>query len=213
MLKHKHDQTKLVFLPVAVVLVTAAMAAHGQLIGWEAWLFRLVNNLPDAQRLFWLIVTGSGSVFCLLMTCLGLLLFRYYRLALRLFGVGAMTLVLSELLKFVVDRPRPVELLSDVHVRQTMIGNGYPSSHTALATAMCIVLIVRLAPTYRYIGYGVVVLVALSRLYLGVHAPLDVVGGAGLGAFVALVILALHGKLRTVTKITGLRLAKQKGKA
>jgi undecaprenyl-diphosphatase len=67
--------------------------------------------------------------------------------------------------------------------------HSFPSGHTATsfagATALSLVY-PRGAPAFYVLAAGV----AYSRLYLGVHFPLDVVGGAVIGAATALLLLA-----------------------
>lgn len=217
--KHTKNKTPPVFahLPlivgVVVLVATVFSVAPGLMLGWELVVFRFINNLSDSQRLIWLAITGFGSVFCLFALTLLLIARRYYRLAVRLFGLGVFTLVASELIKIVVARPRPALLIDHVHVRQMMIGNGYPSSHTALATIMAITL-VRVLPTRsRWVASVWIGLVAISRIYLGVHAPADVIGGVAVGTVIISVSDLTTDKIKRVTKITGLKLAKQKSKA
>ena len=60
-------------------------------------------------------------------------------------------------------------------------GTSFPSSHTAVTLAVVIALVPFLARPFAAAGIGYAVLVGWSRVYLGVHYPLDVLAGAGLG--------------------------------
>ncbi len=103
-------------------------------------------------------------------------------------GIGSLTI---EMIKRLVGRDRP-EVLEPILVE---VGYSFPSGHTANATiayGVLAVLIGRIglpAPV-RLVAWlllgGIVVAVGLSRVWLGVHYPSDVVGGWLLGgAFVA----------------------------
>ncbi len=90
-------------------------------------------------------------------------------------------------LKVLVGENRPSEpdpLVSIPH------SHSFPSGHTATAVAAAVVLSVlapRAVPLFVLLAAGV----AYSRLYVGAHFPLDVVGGAVLGAAIALLLLAV----------------------
>jgi undecaprenyl-diphosphatase len=57
---------------------------------------------------------------------------------------------------------------------------SFPSGHAASAVAAAVTL-ARLWPNGRLVLWLLAVLVAVSRIYVGVHYPLDVLGGAVLG--------------------------------
>ena len=67
--------------------------------------------------------------------------------------------------------------------------HSFPSGHTATsfaAATMLTALVPKAAPAWWLLAAAI----AYSRLYVGVHFPLDVVGGAGIGAATALLLLA-----------------------
>src|SRR6266700_369630 len=88
---------------------------------------------------------------------------------------------------------RPATLLDDVHLRNAPAhGLGFVSGHVAVISALVVIAWPYLSRRWRTITVLVAVLVALARVHVGAHLPLDVVGGAGLGIAVAgLVRLAL----------------------
>ncbi len=88
---------------------------------------------------------------------------------------------LSLLGKEVVERDRPAGLVDDLVVRDDVSGFGYPSSHAAVAFAVAAALVPALPRRWRPLVWALAAMVGLARLYVGVHWPADVVGGAVLG--------------------------------
>jgi undecaprenyl-diphosphatase len=64
-------------------------------------------------------------------------------------------------------------------------GHGYVSGHAAVAAAMAAVAATYLDRRGKIVVVGLAALVALGRVYVGVHLPLDVIGGAAMGWAIA----------------------------
>jgi undecaprenyl-diphosphatase len=134
----------------------------------------------------WLTRLGSHGLVWL---ALGLLVSVVYRRA------GPFVLVLlavlaadglASLVKAAVGENRPDEPDPLVTIPHS---HSFPSGHTATATAAAVVLsytVPKLAPVFAVLAAAI----AYSRLYVGVHFPLDVAGGAVVGAATALLLLA-----------------------
>ncbi len=97
-------------------------------------------------------------------------------------GIVAGTFALNTAVKQIVRRPRP-QLPGLPALTSTPTKLSFPSAHTSTSVAGAI--------SYARLGVPAIPLfvlangLALSRLYLGVHYPSDVVAGALLGAMVA----------------------------
>jgi membrane-associated phospholipid phosphatase len=92
---------------------------------------------------------------------------------------------LVQLIKNLVDRPRPEEIL--VHADF----GSFPSGHTANAATIAMVLALIFQRWWvSALGVVWVVSMLLSRNYLGAHWLTDTLGGLVLGAGVALIIWA-----------------------
>jgi|GEM_PF-840290 len=116
----------------------------------------------------------------------GLLLFRRIREAFFIVILPATAGLANELIKALVDRPRPSSTIG-------MGANSFPSGHTIYAMAIC-GCIFFLAPrvlkwpvTVRVIQILMVLFIALmgiSRIFLEAHWPSDVLGGLILGGLI-----------------------------
>ena len=107
----------------------------------------------------------------------------------------AATSLAVDLLKQAFDRVRPPIADSDLGSLVPIPGNpSFPSGHSATAFAAATVIAL-ISPKLRWWALGLAAAVAVSRVYLRVHYPLDVIAGAvvgaGLGALVALVVMRL----------------------
>jgi undecaprenyl-diphosphatase len=95
----------------------------------------------------------------------------------RALGATAAAYLLSQTIKLVVRRGRPV-LEELPPLAPTLSGRSYPSAHaaTSFAAASALREALPAAPLY-----AAAILMSLSRPYLGVHYPSDSVAGAALG--------------------------------
>ena len=132
----------------------------------------------------------GGGWFAIFVVPLGLtavlLILRRPLDALYFILATAISAGLVQLLKFLVGRDRPTDIL--VHVDP----GSFPSGHTANAATLAVALGLILARTWVWVaGIVYVVLMALSRTYLGAHWVSDTIGGAVLGAGVAVLLWTL----------------------
>ena len=170
----------------------------------EHTIFSSINDLPDSLRTAAIVATTAlGSVWAFVGVSIVVTVLKAYRLAWWLALSVFITYLLSAATKVLVDRPRPPSLINDTVIRATESTNGFPSGHTALATILSLTLFFYLPKGWRWtIVVFWIGITAFTRLYLGVHSPLDIVGGAALGAGVFAALRLLPKKIQIVLRLT-----------
>jgi undecaprenyl-diphosphatase len=155
-----------------------------------------------SQPFDWLFValSAAGQVSLLWIVLAPILAFLARRPPLFTTLVTAATVwtadLLATLLKALVDRQRPYEVIpeADPLLRWDVAGS-FPSGHAATSVAGAVVLAYLLGRWGLWLGL-LAAAVAFSRVYVGVHYPLDVLAGAALGAGVGLLAIAVVRRLR-----------------
>jgi membrane-associated phospholipid phosphatase len=178
----------------ALLLKTAALS-------WDASLFRILNQVPAAAAS---VLTPLSRLFLPAGIIVVVVLILVYvvarnRSVLPVAAAAAaagLAWALAHVAKAIADRPRPYEVMADAVLRQQPAhGTSFPSSHTAVTLAVAIALVPFVARPVAAAGIGYAVLTGWSRVYLGVHYPLDILGGAGIGMTTGGVILLALGML------------------
>ena len=157
--------------PLALDLPIATWVADR---GGEGFVFRVLTHL------------GATITVCVLGIAVGLFMFVRTRSPWPMvFVVGTIAgeIVLNNAVKGVVDRPRPT--LSQI---VTPVGSSFPSGHSAAAAAAYAAIVIVLASgrspwVQRGMAIGAVTIamvVAWSRVFLGVHWYSDVIARNGL---------------------------------
>lgn len=89
------------------------------------------------------------------------------------------------LLKNLVRRARPFDTIAGLTSLRTPHDFSFPSGHTGSSVAAAVTLFLGLPKKYGIPALVLAVLISLSRLYIGVHYPTDVLGGAVTGIGIA----------------------------
>ncbi len=109
----------------------------------------------------------------------------------------ALALALTAVIKFVVERPRPDEVLAGVRIVPVPSlfaepDSAFPSGHVARIAVLAAILVLIL-PDWKFaLPLAVFILLeALSRIYVGAHWPTDTISGAALGIGIGIAIWRL----------------------
>lgn len=130
------------------------------------WISRLGNG-PLWYGLIMLLpwVGGSNGTAC----------------AIRMFVMGAGNLVVYKALKRCFARARPYVNCPDIHAGTRSLDEySFPSGHTLHAIAFSVVLCAYY-PAMAWVLWPFTVLLAVSRVVLGLHYPSDVLAGIVIG--------------------------------
>ncbi|MEO5949493.1 MAG: phosphatase PAP2 family protein [Candidatus Saccharimonas sp.] len=204
-LKHwlKVDNLSLVLLfivfwvPVIVFLKLAGEVIEKEPIAFDTviinWLHAHANPFLDS---FFLVFTNIGGVIGIVTITILLVTYLLYKKQRRnslllVAGVGGAA-VANLILKALFQRDRPS--LFDPSVVETSF--SFPSGHAMASSALilCVILIfwhTKWRWLVTLIGAIVVLAISVSRLYLGVHYPTDIIAGwCASTAWVAIVFFA-----------------------
>jgi undecaprenyl-diphosphatase len=129
--------------------------------------------------------------------------FKQKKTVLPTLGSLVLSFVLSEAITHRMFKPhfarqRPEFSLQKVQLRShSHSGYSFPSTHASNSFALATVLALiysQLAPVFLFFAF----LIAYSRVYVGVHFPSDVIGGALLGIAIGWIISFVMTKLRSL---------------
>jgi len=157
--------------------VPTSILDHG--IGWILWLQQAHPALDVPMSAITLL--GEATTFALLILLLYWSLDR--RLAVRLVLLLVITLAVNGWAKLILSEPRPFEYDPRVLALDSATGGGLPSGHTQNAVVIWGYLALWVRRRWSTaLAVFCLLAVPLSRLYLGMHFPTDLLGGYLLGA-------------------------------
>jgi len=100
--------------------------------------------------------------------------------------------------KAIIRAPRPFQVLSEIKGKRLSTATGYsfPSGHTTVSSSMYSSIAISFKKRALSIICAIaIVMVAISRMYLGVHWPLDVFGGLVIGITLSLLLYPIFYKI------------------
>jgi len=107
---------------------------------------------------------------------------------------------LNSVMKDLISHPRPYNIDESVKIGHTG-GPGIPSGHAQQSLVLWAYLAVWVRkPLFTFFAVVMILSIALSRLYLGVHFPTDILGGWILGALLLAASWPAFSKLERVVE-------------
>ena len=182
-----------------------------ELVKLDKEVFLFLNNLGSSEwDGFWMFLTNKWSAIPLYLFLL-ILSFKQYGAKKMIFLIISVVLLitvtdqLSNFFKYGVQRLRPCydpEISEVVRLVKSYCGGrfSYFSAHAANTSALAVFFAILFSSSYKYVGIFLIVwatLVSYSRIYIGVHFPLDIITGMTVGGlfgwlFAKLYIFAIH---------------------
>lgn len=165
-----------------IVAIGAHAARSGPSGAVEARVFGALNGLDGRAFVPVWTVMQLGSLGGALTASAAVAVSGRPRLGRRMAVVSTLTWAASKVVKPFVGRGRPAVEIDSVRVLgHEQRGLGYPSGHAAVAAALAALVSPQLPRRVRWAPWLTVLGIGTSRLYVGAHLPLDVVGGVALG--------------------------------
>ena len=160
---------------------------------WDEAVFRMLNAAGTNPALDVVMSAFTDLALPYVLVLLAIPLWWKGRrdLAFDVVGLLLVVIVVTEVLKYAFDRARPCDVLSSVH---TLVPNAcalegdpaFPSGHASRIFAVAAFLSVYFRWPVKVSGFALAVAAGISRVYLGVHWPSDVIAGAAVGIALAL---------------------------
>ena len=166
-----------------------------QISYWDSRLLLYVNPgfLNPSLNIFLGLFTHLGGTLAIVFFGIILYLMGYRREGVLVIASVIIGTVFTAPIKIIVNRPRPYFTLNKVVPLETETGSSFPSGHSMRAFTLASVL--SSSRTLEIILYLYAFIIAFSRIYIGVHYPLDVIVGGIIGWITGKITLKLENKI------------------
>ncbi len=154
-------------------------------VNYDAQIFSAIKSVQNpVLGVIMLLITNIATLYIGVPIVLALIYFSKKRKLLADLFVGLLiAIALTMLLKMLIARPRPEDIMN-VGFWASAAFSSFPSDHASTAFVMFGIIGHHLKKWKLWL-YLLAALIAISRVYLGVHFPTDVLAGAFLGILVS----------------------------
>ena len=141
---------------------------------------------------------GNGGAVWIALTACFLIQKKYQKTGIAMaLSLILVALITNVLLKNLVMRPRPYTMIPELHALVTAADWSFPSGHSTSSIAAAFVMFRELPRNIGVPALVLAVIICLSRLYVGVHYPTDVLCGAAIGLLSAVCAMHLAERRKT----------------
>ncbi|MGD9937017.1 MAG: phosphatase PAP2 family protein [Methanoregulaceae archaeon] len=171
-------------------------------MSWELEIVRQFQSVPALALSIMALFSFIGSPAFYLAFVAILAWWRERRFAFEIGALIVVGVVVNDLAKLLVHAPRPYWVTAGIIPYDAQASFGFPSAHAELAAAIWGLVALRVGRPLVTVGCALLVLlIGLSRLVLGVHYPIDVIGGYLIGlALLAGFVLAWPKAVQTARR-------------
>ena len=179
-----------------------------QIIEWDKELYLFLNNLGSPSwDPFWMLITYKWSWIPFYAFLLYLIFRKFGTRGTLITAVVIALLItasdqLANVFKHGFERPRPCRQEGVMEYARFIAERcgrfGYFSAHAASSTGLAVFVGLLLKKNYPKLPYLMLIwaaVVSYSRIYVGVHYPLDVITGMLIGALLGYLFYSLHSFL------------------
>jgi len=185
----KNKKGILIFCGIVLLLILS--------LYFDDYIFQIISYFKSGfldEFFMSLTLASSGIIILFFLTILLLWNKRKQKWILPLWFTLLISTIVSFVLKFVVQRPRPfqeglIQLSSELIKDSYYIWNfSFPSNHALLAFC-AIPILSKEFPKFRYVWIAIACLIAFSRIYFGFHFLSDVIAGAAIGYLIGALVV------------------------
>ena len=153
----------------------------------------MLNMLIQSSKIIAVITEPLYLLILAILISITLYINKQKSKALLLTSTLIFTTLIIKTLKYLINSPRPTSML----IQET--GNSFPSGHTTFAIVFFGLLVYILTkPSKRIvpiiIASLIIIVIALSRLILRAHYPIDIIAGLIIGTTILIISILIHKK-------------------
>jgi undecaprenyl-diphosphatase len=193
----KIDKNFKIYMSVLLLVITYStiFIFWGLLAQYDTALFlEICNNRISAIESFFVLWTNGGTPIFIILIIIFLWLKGEKRPAIYLALGLVVDAILVYTLKTMIHRPRPYEVLPITPLELVDNFRSLPSGHTSRAFLSAMILS-KFYSKYMVVFFVIAASIGLSRVYIGVHYPLDVIVGAITGSLLGILMVDLLDRL------------------